>query len=319
MRIALLVLLPILVACGGASSDEGIVVRFAPEVGSEWRQWTVTEQDITQELSGTSSTVRLSIGIGTTYRIVGVGSDGSVMMEALWDSIEYHQRVGGADVSWSSADTSTAVPDMAIGYAAMVGGRVFIRLGPTGNVIGIEGGDALRNRLSEGLAERGELGGYVDRTVRATLADSALVASLTDLFSFYPTDRVDLNDSWSRAGKVVSIASLQVDYRFRVATRKDGHITLAVEGTMETTADDPLIEIGDIGVRYDMEGEMRGEMEVDERSGWMLQGTRTQRLEGVIRSFVGKERKEGVDIPIAVTGTVTTTTKRVPTHMPTNK
>lgn len=88
---------------------------------------------------------------------------------------------------------------------------------------------------------------------------------------------------------------------------------------METTADDPLIEIGDIGVRYDMEGEMRGEMEVDERSGWMLQGTRTQRLEGVIRSFVGKERKEGVDIPIAVTGTVTTTTKRVPTHMPTNQ
>lgn len=308
-------LFPILLACGDAPSGDGTLVRFAPGAGTDWRQWTVTEQSVTQELSGVSSTVTQSIGVGTRYRVVAVAMDGVVTMQATWDSIAYRQSFGGGDVYWSSADTSGDIPDMAIGYAAMAGQWFSFRLRSDGTILGIEGGEALRRRISDALAERGEPGGFVDRSLMATFTDSALIASLTDVFSFYPAERVDPNDTWSRDGRIVSVASLDVDSRFSMTGRADGLLTVAMEGTIRTNDNDPPIEIGDLILRYDMKGAVKGELEIDEKSGWMMRGKRRQTLEGTIRSFVGKERKEGVDIPISITGTVTTTTTPLAARM----
>lgn len=316
MRVLAILLLPILLACGQGVSGNRVLPKFAPEVGSDWRQWTVTEQIVTQELSGTSQTTTQRVGLLTRYRIAAVGTDGVITMQATWDSIAYRQQGDGALLQWTSADTAAETPDMVVGYAAIVGQSFLFHIRANGTIVGVEGGDSLRRRISDCLAERDELGGFLDRSLAAAFSDSSLIASLADLFSIYPDEHVAIDDTWSRDGRIMSIVALDVNNRYRMKERSRGHLTITVEGSMETNEDDPLIEFGDVKFRYDMKGSMTGTIEVDETSGWAIRSQREQSLQGRVRSYVGKEMKEGVDIPVSVTSRVTTTTAPVAMRTP---
>lgn len=278
MRPTLLLALLLLLGCRSAPTD-AIELRLHPEQGSRYRIWSLSEQKI----DGDALHVAQSIGFGATYEVLGIESNGTILMGFRCDSVTYRQESQGGVISYNSADTVSEVPDAAIGYSAIYGTSFTFTIRPDGRVVALQGTDSMRSGVIERLANDGEpLTGFLERTIMGVLSDSSLRESIEGIFAWYPDHPVGVGDSWKRREVLSQNIPMDLDNEYELTSITGGRINLKVEASVTSRSDRPSTDSLHQTIQYDLSGSRTGTMEVDQSNGLLRSSDITQELEGSV-------------------------------------
>jgi len=283
--VGLLVIVALLVSCGGGSKKLDLKLRLEP--GKSYGAKMIADQTITQTLMGQTQTITQSIGMGYTYQVQSVDPDGSMWVKITYDWVSYKQDSPMGKVSYDSANPPATVPEAAIGYAALVGRGFSAKITPTGEMTDVRGADQMVAEILGAMnLPAGSARDQVEALLRTQLSDEALKDSFEKAALFYPDKPIAVGDSWSGQIALASGMPMILDTTWTLKARKNGVATVETRSDARPNPGAKPLELAGMSISYELSGVQSGSMDLDEKTGWLLGGTLKQDVSGKV-SAVG--------------------------------
>ncbi len=282
--VGLLVIVALLVSCGGGSKKLDLKLRLEP--GKSYGAKMIADQTITQTLMGQTQTITQSIGMGYTYQVQSVDPDGSMWVKITYDWVSYKQDSPMGKVSYDSANPPATVPQAAIGYAALVGRGFSAKITPTGEMTDVRGADQMVAEILGAMnLPAGSARDQVEALLRTQLSDEALKDSFEKAALFYPDKPVAVGDSWSGQIALASGMPMILDTTWTLKARKNGVATVETRSDARPNPGAKPLELAGMSISYELSGVQSGSMDLDEKTGWLLGGTLKQDVSGKVSAM----------------------------------
>lgn len=313
--IVLLAATVLLVSCGKQSevpkenSDEKAELKLKFENGATWRQWTLTEQTIDQEVMGSKQEIRQVIGIGAEMQVLGVEPNGAATIRYTYDSITFNQSMMGTTISFNSAtDTGSAIPEAAITYQAMVGAQFTMKMLPNGTIQELVGLDSLVQRMVEKItAKNPEVAATVSEAIKTMFNNQTLRSNLERSTAIYPTKPVAPGDTWQNAFSISLGIPLNISTDYSVKSLDSKVATVDIRSSITANDQAGNVNISGVLFKYNITGLQTGTMQIDRSSGWVTSSKLQQTLTGYME-MQGVDSSDAIPskIPMNVSSTITT-------------
>ncbi len=266
--------------CGPAEAA-GVRLELKLKRGQTFYQRTLTEQRVRKTTRSRLEVIELSCGVGRKLEVVDVDPQGNATLECTYLWSAYRQSGDVRDVYYDSSRGVSHVPKEAAGFAALLGGTYVMTWTPRGEVlVDANALDDIREAVRRELPENAEktpaatlLAPYLDETGIEEAAQSQMPR--------YPDEILTEWFSWS-ARDVLSQglpAVIQSKWTMRTVDA-DGLASIDVSGSVGADPDASIVEIAGMELRYDFSGTRQGGVQIDTRSGLLVDSTMYQRLEG---------------------------------------
>lgn len=283
MFACVLVVLALLASCGGSNKLD---LRLRLEAGKSYGVKMIADQTITQTLTGQTQTMTQSVGMAYTYDVQSVESDGTMRIKVTYDWVLYKQDGPMGSFSYDSANPPAAVPEAALGYAALVGRGFTCRIKPNGEIADVQGVDELLAEMLDALGVApGSQRDEMEASLRSQFGSEALKESFEKAALFYPDKPVAIGDSWSKTISVETGMPMALDTTWTLKARKNGVATVETRSDIQTNPEAEPLEIAGISIAYELSGEQSGTMEMDEKTGWLVSARMKQDLAGQISAM----------------------------------
>lgn len=315
----LLVLLFLLVVCDKhpvpqSNTASKAQLRLKLKAGEAWRQWTLTEQTITQQVMDTAEAIRQVVGIRGVMEVLGVDSNGVARIRYTYDSITFGQTIGERKVSFNSADSAAdsggRVPPIAAIYQAMVGTAFTMKMLPNGTIAELAGLDSLAKQIVENAATNpvaaAAAPGAMLVGIKEMVSSQALRSNLQRTLAIYPPKPVAPGDTWSNALMLTAGIPLEITTTHTVKGMDSSRVMVDVRSVIAVSNRAGSMAISGVRFRYNMAGTQTGAMEIDRASGWATSSKFHQTLSGFIE-VQGVDSSDGIPskIPMDVSTTIT--------------
>lgn len=285
-----------LLSCGGGIKKLDLQLRL--EQGKTYGTKMVADQTITQTIQGQTQDIQQTIGMAYTYKVTKVESDGSALVDAVYEWILYSQDGPMGKSEYDSSKPPATIPDAAVGYAALLGQGFSMKLTPLGEVADIQGVDAMLSSILDALnVPEGSARDAVQETLEAQFGEEALAESFEKATAIYPDKSLSAGDSWSKRLTLATGMPMIIDNTWTLKSRKDGVAFVDVKSTIAPNPDAEPLEISGMSVSYEVSGDQTGTLELDEATGWPLRSHMTQNLSGQISAA-------GMTWPVTITSTI---------------
>jgi hypothetical protein len=243
----------------------------------------VADQTITQTIQAQTQQIKQTIGMAYTYKVTKVESDGSALVDAVYEWILYSQDGPMGKSEYDSSKPPATIPDAAVGYAALLGQGFSMKLTPLGEVADIQGVDALLSHILDVLnVPAGSARDAIQKTLEAQFGEEALAESFEKATAIYPDKPLSVGDSWSKKLALATGMPMIIDNTWTLKSRKDGVAFVDVKSKIAPNPDAKPLEISGMTVSYELSGDQSGSLELDEATGWPLKSTMKQNLSGQI-------------------------------------
>jgi hypothetical protein len=269
--------------CGGEDQADKLPLRLNLREGESLSLRMVTDQNISQTVLGQEQEITQKIGFDFTFLIDAVDADGTAMVQVTYDWVMMEQDGPTGKIVYDSADPPARVPDLAVGFAALVGRGFAMRLSAEGRVQDIQGVDALITGLLEELdLPEGAEADAIEQSFRDQFGEEALKENMENMMAVYPEEPVGIGDSWARKIVISKGFPMILDNTWTLTAREGGVATIEVHSTVEPNPDAEPLQMGPIQLSYEIAGEQQGTIELNESTGWTIGAELRRALSGEI-------------------------------------
>jgi len=210
-------------ACGGEETIDKLPLRLSLREGESLSLRVVTDQNVSQTVMGQKVEIAQKIGFDFTFLVDAVDADGTTMVQVTYDWVMMEQDGPTGKVVYNSADPPTRVPDMAVGFAALVGRGFAMQMSAEGRVQDIQGVDALITGLLEELdLPEGTAADDIEQSLRNQFGEEALKENMENMMAVYPEESVGIGDSWTRTIIISKGFPIILDNTWTLKAREDG-------------------------------------------------------------------------------------------------
>jgi hypothetical protein len=286
-------------SCGGGAQEEKLQLRLNLEAGESYRLRMITDQKVSQTIQGQQQDLTQTVGIGYTFDVGEVKSDGSMLATVTYEWVRFEQKGPAGEILYDSANPPDRIDPSAAGYPALLGQSFTMELSPEGQVKDLWGVDDMLAGILGALdLPPGGMRDTLEQSFRSQFGEQSMKENMENMMAIYPADPVDIGDTWTKKVVVATGFPMILENSWTLKSRQDGVATIAVFSKVEPNPDAPPLEIGPIKISYELSGEQQGTMELDEGTGWTLGAHMTQAFSG--------EMKMGDDMswPISIDSTV---------------
>lgn len=117
--------------------------------------------------------------------------------------------------------------------------------------------------------------------MRTTFNDQYFKDQMNDYFAPMPDHAVTVGDSWQSTTTVSSGVPLIMENTMTLTKREGGVATISIKTTLNTNPHAAPLKIGPVETSYqDLSGTQLAELQIDEKTGWIVKGTVTQDFKG---------------------------------------
>lgn len=269
---------------GGCGGDGPVTLQLSPSSGEKIRQWVVTDQKIEQKAGDTWQEVHQSIGIGTTYTVEDIGSDSTVRMRVVYDSVTVDQEGAGNPVHYNSVGASQDVPPLAAGYAAMLDQSFTLTLGPDGRLRRIAGVDSMLHNIIEKVARSNPSArSMIEYGVTSLLNEKSLTETMERSLAVYPDRPVSVGDTWSNVVSVTIGTPMTINTTYTLKDIHDGRAYIGLNSSIVTNQASGALELAGMSIVYQVSGTQSGSMQVDLDDGWIISSEIEQDFSGTMQ------------------------------------
>src|SRR5690625_4306784 len=124
-----------------------------------------------------------------------------------------------------------------------------------------------------------------------------LKSNIEMITAIYPDSPVNRGDKWTINTKLESgmSANMTTDYEFAELTSE--YALIKGKSTIVTADKDAYIESNGMPMKYDLTGSMDSEIKVDKNTGWIIEATINQKIEGDTYIKENPQLPNGMKIP----------------------
>jgi len=238
------------------------------------------EQTIDQTVHDRLEHLTQRITTGYTLKVEEVDDRGQATVSLHFDSQGYHATAGSTVIDFDSTQPGTVEPAIAAPLAVLIGQTLTFTVSPEGQVVRVSGIEKLANQVVNKLSGvEGPARTAVERVLRAQLSEPGLKNTLQNLFAPFPDHAVGLGESWPHTTHINTGIPLTLETTCTLKSRENGIATVEISGHFSTPPNTTL-ELGQTKFSCDFQGDSRGQVQVQESTGWIVHSTTTQSLAG---------------------------------------
>ena len=272
-------LLAAALVCVAAMPGDKVKLRLNLKEGDSFRFKVVVDQDIRQTVMGQAQDMVQQIGMGQQFDVLSA-ADGVYDVKLTYYWVSYLQDGPMGRVEYDSDDPPEVIPPMAIGFAALKGRHVVMKIDALGYVQDIIGIDAMLDAMvmkfdSLGMTPPPEM----KESLKQQFGDEAMKAQMENMMAIYPEEEVGIGDTWTKEVALKSGMPMTLVNTYRLVGREAGQAQIEVESIVTPSSGDPM-EVGGMTLAYAISGTQQGTMVLDEANGLPVQANIAQKLSG---------------------------------------
>ncbi len=289
----------IVISCGRVTDK--IQLRLRLQEGESYNLRMITDQKIFQTIQGQRQDITQTMGMECTFNVEEVDTNGIASVKITYHSVFFKQDGPMGKIEYNSSNPPAIVPPMAVGFAALVGKSFSMKISPHGHIKDVQGVGAMLTHMMEKLdLPEGHMRTSIEKQLRDQWGDEAIKEMMENTFAIYPDKPVGIGDSWTKRVIISRGFPMILDNTWKLKARKGGVAIIEASSIVKPNPEAAPIEMGPLRLSYDISGEQKGTMELQEATGWTIRAKLTQEFSGQANMEGTPQMPEGMSWPISM-------------------
>lgn len=254
-------------------------LHLSPETGARYNYDIVSESKTVHEIGGAKKENGNLIQMNVSYE-TSKDSSSNLLFHITYNSfkakIETENQVKNLDAS----STSEEAPPTEKMFAAFKGAQLKAVVSPKGEVKSLNGLQDLFKHMEQIAGDDEEALSMLRNSVQKNMGQEYFQNSIESMFKLFPDSIMNIGQSWELENIVNNEFRSTVKSVFALRKIADGIAYLDVKG--DIISKDEKIAIQGVNAKVDMEGTQQGEMQIEEKTGMLLQSNLKLNAKGSI-------------------------------------
>ena len=249
------------------------------EKGKEYKQITNSKATIIQEVNGQKVNMVMTIKGTITFLVKDITENG-YNMDAKFEELSMSMQMPQGLMEFSS-EKNDANDIFSTILGAMKEKAFGITMSKTGKITDVKNVEALWSTAINTFDQLPEMQKeQIKAQIMKAYGGEALKGNIEMVTAIYPDSPVNRGDKWTINTKLESgmSANMTTDYEFAELTSE--YALIKGKSTIVTADKDAYIESNGMPMKYDLTGSMDSEIKVDKNTGWIIEATINQKIEG---------------------------------------
>ncbi|MFT4092665.1 MAG: DUF6263 family protein [Niabella sp.] len=169
-----------------ANAQKTCTLTFNPKDGSRYDALMDMTNKIVQNVMGQDMEINMNYNTAMTYAIANDAPNKKLSI--TYEKLKMDMDVMGQKVTMDS-DNPDTTNEASKSFKALKGQSIHIVIDPSGNVVKVEGTDAILNSVGNDLMKK--------ETLKGVLGEDAIKTLFQQSFGFYPQKPVKAGDTWT--------------------------------------------------------------------------------------------------------------------------
>ncbi len=269
-----------------------------------------TESNLTQTIMGQEMNVASTSGMGYSYEVQQVAEDGTATCKVTYSTVQVKMSMAGSSFEYDSTKPPASLSPFVRPYVALVGQSFTMRVSPAGRVSEVLGLAAIYEKMLKDLEVPDEsMRGTIEQQIKEQFGADAIKENVEQVFgSNYPEKAVDIGDSWVKKTVLTRPYPMDLENTYTLKDRKNGIAVIDIVAKVSTNPAGKPMQFGAMMMTYEFSGERKGQLEIEETTGWTVRSQSTQQIAGTIKVEGGPQG--AMSFPISGTIVTRTETKK---------
>ncbi len=287
-----------------SQTDEKIQYRIRFKEGEKYYLRFVTEQKISQTITGREQNIEQTIGIGCDFDVKNVEPNGNAWVSYTYRWAKLIQKGAGSKVVYDSSEKGSTAPPMAQGFAVLLEESFSLKITPQGKVEEVKGLQTVRNNVEKKLPE-GPMKEAMMVGLKQFINEEGIKEQTESSMAIFPEKPVGIGDSWRKTVALTQGAAMTLENEWILKDRKNGVSFIEVKSNIKSNPNAEPMEMGSTKVRYELSGKQQGMIEIEESTGRLIRSKTNQEISGQIKVKVAGQQSQEMPIPVKIDGIVT--------------
>jgi len=278
------------------AAPEKILPRLKLQVGQKFKLKASSDSKMVSTVQGQTQVITDSASLVCTFELLSLDEVGDMTMKVTYDSIRLSEDAPAGKIVYDSTSTSE-VPPLVRGIAALVGQSFTMRITPEGRVRSVSGADEIvakaiekNNVLSEPWRSA------LSKQITDRFGNLPTSENMQGMFGVYPDKAVAIGERYSRKFQT---AENIIESFYKITDRKDGILTIKCYAKITPNPESPGIQIGLVQMKSEATGTEEGTLQIEEATGMILHISATSKSSGNLLVVSGAPEMR---IPTNITG-----------------
>lgn len=287
-----------------SQTEEKIQYQMRFKAGEKYYLRIITEQKISQTISGREQKIEQTIGLGYDFDVENVESNGNAWVRYTYRWAKYIQKGAGGEVVYDSSEKGLPAPPMAQGFDALLEESFSLKITPQGRVEEVKGLRTVRNNVGKKLPE-GPMKEAMMVGLKQFINEEGIKELTESSMAIYPEKPVGIGDSWKKTFALTQGAAMTVENECILKDRQNGVSFIEIRSNIKSNPKAEPIRISSAKVNYDLSGKQQGLIEIEESTGRLIRSRINQEASGQIKVEVAGQQSQGPPIPVKIDSVVT--------------
>lgn len=269
------------------------------EKGKEYKQITNSKTTIIQEVNGQKVNMVMTIKGTMTFLVKDITENG-YNMDAKFEELSMSMQMPQGLMEFSS-EKNDANDIFSTILGAMKDKAFGITMSKTGKITDVKNVEALWSTAINTFDQLSEMQKeQIKAQIMKAYGGEALKGNIEMVTAIYPDSPANRGDKWTINTKLESgmSANMTTDYEFAELTSE--YALIKGKSTIVTADKDAYIESNGMPMKYDLTGSMDSEIKVDKNTGWIIEATINQKIEGDTYIKENPQLPNGMKIPMTM-------------------
>ncbi|MFI2744139.1 DUF6263 family protein [Zhouia sp. PK063] len=277
--------------------------------GEEYMQMMNMTSGISQEFQGQKMQVTVQLKGALSYVVTDVTAEG-FQMDVTYKQLSIDMKIPMAQKEMSySSEKNDSTDVMSSLLKGMTGTAFQVLLSKTGKVLSVQNLDKLfqKNLKSISNLPADQLAQFKGQ-LESSYGKESFKGNFEMITNIYPEEKVKVGDQWQIENNLQSGFVGNLNSTYSLATIEKDYYEIKGEGSIKTDKSTSLLET-DGNMQIDLNGKVLSDIKIDKKSGWILDATLQQTIDGAFTMGVPMGDAKGMSIPVHINNTIEYTDK----------
>jgi hypothetical protein len=279
-----MILLLILVTIAGAGrilGENNLLLRMKLQKGQTYLLQSKNQTNISQTINGSEIRIAQNMTATMKCQILDVDSLSSATMKITYSSIKFQQDGSTGKIEY---DSDRSAPDSQPGtnvLAALVGAGFTIKVSPTGQILDIQGIDAMMEAVLQKMGSGKDIE-TLKENLKKQYGDTAIKEMSQQFMLDFPREPIGLGEGWTAKTSISKGIYADLETTYTLRERKNGTAFFDISAVITPNAVREPVDFGLFKMRYLLSGKQEGTVQIAEADGFSSSGQTKQQFSGEI-------------------------------------
>ncbi len=273
--------------------------------GKEYFQKTSAAMTINQNLNGMEMEIKMNIKGDVVYKVRSIDNK-QYVMDVAYKSMKIEMQSPQGNIVFSSEVAKTE--DLMSTILSKITNKTFIvSMTKKGKLVDLKNLDVLFEEIFDGMNIPEQQKNQVNEQLKTMFGEKAFKGSFEQVTAIYPKRKMKLGGTWTTDVDLEAGMSGKLATDFTLKEVTDDYYLIHGIGNISSNSDVPYIKSKGMDIKTEMSGSLVSDIKVDKKSGWIIEASIKQELDGTTHIKANEQLPEGMNMPMSITSESTIT------------